>query len=282
MDNPQFTIVTPSFNYAKYIRECLDSVHNQEGITFEHLVFDAGSTDGTLDILRAYPGINLTVESDKGMSDAINKGFRKARGEWVMWLNSDDRLLPGALAAVAGFAAKHPEADVIHGAWNFIDADGNFKRVMKSVPFSLGILVEQGCYIASTATFFRRRTTISEEFLLNDKFRYVMDGEYFARLGRAKKTFVSLNVPLAEFRQHGEALSARKYGYHAKDGIDSCLHHCRRFAETVAIRRAYGISPFRTLRWNLALDAVLYEVYRLKKGLLQMFLETPSRKGVER
>ena len=79
-----FSIVTPSYNYSEYIRECLDSVRDQQGVTFEHLIYDAGSTDGTLDILAEYDHINLVVEKDKGMSDAINKGFKKAKGEWVM------------------------------------------------------------------------------------------------------------------------------------------------------------------------------------------------------
>ena len=265
MDNPQFTIVTPSYNYAKYIRECLDSVHNQEGVTFEHLVFDAGSTDGTLDILRTYSGIDLSVEPDKGMSDAINKGFRKARGEWVMWLNSDDRLLPGALKSVWNFAREHPEADVIHGAWNFIDADGHFKRAMKAIPFRLSILVGYGCYIASTALFLRRRTTIDEGFLLNDRFRCVMDGEYYVRLGRAGKVFRNYNRLLAEFRQHEESLSSLRL---SKLGIEDWLRRERNRAESVAIRRAYGFSPFRTDRWNEVSDAFLAEFYRLRKCLL--------------
>lgn len=68
---------------------------NQEGVTFEHIIQDAGSTDGTLDILHSYPHLKLHVEKDSGMSEGINRGFRKARGKWVMWLNTDDRLLPG-------------------------------------------------------------------------------------------------------------------------------------------------------------------------------------------
>ena len=112
MQPPLFSIITPSYNYAKYVRECIESVKAQEGVTFEHIVFDAVSTDGTLDILREYPHLDVTVKPDRGMSDAINKGFRKAKGKWVMWLNTDDRLLPGALKAVAAFAEQHPEADV--------------------------------------------------------------------------------------------------------------------------------------------------------------------------
>ena len=101
---PDFSIVTPSYNYARYVRECIESVKNQEGATFEHIIQDAGSTDGTLDILNSYPHLKLHVEKDSGMSEGINRGFRKARGKWVMWLNTDDRLLPGALAAVKAFA----------------------------------------------------------------------------------------------------------------------------------------------------------------------------------
>ena len=264
----QFTIVTPSYNYARYIRDCLESVKDQKGVTFEHLVFDAGSTDGTLDILREYPHVDLTVEPDKGMSDAINKGFRKARGEWVMWLNTDDRLLPGALKSVADFAAKHPEADVIHGAWNFIDADGNFKRAMKAVPFRLSILLGNGCYIASTALFLRRKTTIDEGFFVNEQFHCVMDGEYYARLGLAGKVFVNFNRPLADFRQHDASLSARR----SKDqSIDARLRRAHNGAESIAIRRAYAKTPFTSDVWNAVYDAFVYEIQRIRKGLLSLF-----------
>ena len=268
MDNPQFTIVTPSFNYAKYIRECLDSVRNQEGVTVEHLVFDAGSTDGSLDILREYPHVNLTVEPDKGMSDAINKGFRRARGEWVMWLNTDDRLLPGSLKAVADFAANHPEADVIHGAFNYIDADGHFLRRATTAPYVYRVIVQYGCYLASTAMFFRKSTIMDQGFLLNDKFHYVMDGEFYARLGKAGKCFVPFNKPLADFRLHDESLSRR--GRH-QTSVDECLLACRRHAESMAIKRAYGWTFTKNLKWSMVWDALLSSVFWPVKCLLQLF-----------
>ena len=267
MQPPLFSIITPSYNYAKYVRECIESVKAQEGVTFEHIVYDAGSTDGTLDILREYPHLDVTVEPDRGMSDAINKGFRKAKGQWVMWLNSDDRLLPGALKAVAAFAEKHPEADVVYGAWNFVNAEGQFLRAMKALPFSVNMIIEHGCYIASTALFLRRSTTIDEGFLLNVNFRYVMDGEYYARLGRAGKKFVNYNKPLADFRQHDAALSARRF---EDNGIDANLRRMYQFSEPAAIRRTYGWSFSGNPRWNLVFDAFLYEFFRLKKGLVKL------------
>ena len=183
---PDFSIVTPSYNYARYVRECIESVKNQEGATFEHIIQDAGSTDGTLDILNSYPHLKLHVEKDSGMSEGINRGFRKARGKWVMWLNTDDRLLPGALAAVKAFADSRPDADIVHGAWNFIGPDGALQRPMKALPYSLNMHIWYGTYLASTALFLRRSTTIEEGFLLDERFRYDMDGEYYARLGRKK------------------------------------------------------------------------------------------------
>ena len=268
MNNPQFTIVTPSYNYAKYIRECLDSVRNQEGVTFEHLVFDAGSTDGTLDILRSYDGIDLTVEPDKGMSDAINKGFRRARGEWVMWLNTDDRLLPDALKAVADFAADHPDADVIHGAFHYIDADGHFLRRATTAPYVYRVIVQYGCYLASTAMFFRRSTVMEQGFFLNDKFHYVMDGEFYARLGKAGKRFVPFNKPLAEFRLHDESLS-RKGRQQAS--VDECLLACRRYAESMAIKRAYGWTFTHNLKWSIVWDSLLNSIFWPIKCALQAF-----------
>jgi glycosyltransferase involved in cell wall biosynthesis len=262
MNSPFFSIVTPSLNYCKFVRECIESVKSQHGVTFEHVIFDAGSTDGTIDIIKEYPHIDLTVEPDGGMSDAINKGFRKARGRWVMWLNSDDRLLPGALKSVAAFADKHPEADVVYGAWNFINEKGEHLRAMKALPFSTNMIIENGCYVASTAVFLRKSTTVDQGYLLNDKFRYVMDGEYYARLGRSGKKLLNYNRVLADFRRHDTALSARRWH---DTSIDAHLRRQQQMAESTAIRRAYGISPFHSSIWNMAADAFFFEFYRARK-----------------
>ena len=220
---PDFSIITPSYNYARYVRECIESVKNQEGVTFEHIIQDAGSTDGTLDILHSYPHLKLHVEKDSGMSEGINRGFRKARGKWVMWLNTDDRLLPGALAAVKAFADSRPDADIVYGAWNFIGPDGEIQRAMKALPYSLNMHIWYGTYLASTALFLRRSTTIEEGFLLDERFHYDMDGEYYARLGRAGKKFVHYNRLLADFRWHGDNLSAPNIECRDMDAARSCV-----------------------------------------------------------
>jgi glycosyltransferase involved in cell wall biosynthesis len=267
MHHMDFTIVTPSYNYGRFISECLQSVASQEGVSFEHLVMDAGSTDDTAAVVAQYPHAQFFQEPDKGMTDGINKGFRRAQGKWVMWLNADDRLLSRALAAVKECAEQHPQADVIYGCWNFVDEHGKYIRKMTVFPFDRGMIANHGCYIASTATFFRRTTTIDEGHLLNIAFRSVMDGEYFARLSALGKRFEYLPRVLADFRLHDASISQRNLG---KEDIDSVLYHQKQLAESRAIRRVYGVKLFKDEMLNGIVEGVLYHVYRVKKALLRL------------
>lgn len=263
-----FTIVTASYNYGHYIGECLKSVATQQGVTFEHLIMDAGSKDDTAEVVKAYPHAAFFQEPDMGMSDGINKGFRRATGKWVMWLNADDRLKPGALKAVLDFAGGHADADVIYGCWDFIDSHGEHLRRMTLLPFDRRILVQQGCYIGSTSCFYRRETTIAEGLLLDIDFGYCMDGEYYARLAHLGKRFVYFPEVLADFRLHDESISQRNLG---KDDMKSVLQMQRQAAEPRAIRRIYGIRLFRDEALNNVVDGVLYHLYRFKKGILKMW-----------
>jgi len=262
-----FTIVTASYNYGRFIGECLGSVASQEGVTLEHLVMDACSKDNTAEVVSSFPHASFFREPDKGMTDGINKGFRKAQGKWVIWLNADDRLKPGALAAVKAFAEQHPEADVIHGGWDYIDGEGKFKRRMPAIPFDRRILIQQGCYIGSTACFYRRETTIDEGHILDDEFGFCMDGEYYARLASLGKCFVHFPKILADFRLHGESISQQNLG---KADLASVLRMQRQAAEPRAIRRIYGIKPFKDENLSMVVDGLLYHVYRLKKGYLKL------------
>jgi len=271
-----FSIVTASYNYGHYIAECLQSVAVQEGVTFEHLVMDGGSKDDTAAVVGRFPHASFLQEPDTGMSDAINKGFLRAKGQWVIWLNADDRLKPGALKALKEHAGKHPEADVIYGCWDFIDAGGVFLRRMTLLPFDLRILVQQGCYIGSTACFYRHATTIAEGHLLDIGFGYCMDAEYFVRLASLGKRFVYFPEVLADFRLHDESISQRSLG---KDDMENVLRMQRQAAEPRAIRRIYGIKLFRDEAMNCAVDGILYHVFRIKKGILKALhaRRTPAR-----
>jgi glycosyltransferase involved in cell wall biosynthesis len=267
------TIVTASYNYADYIGEMLDSVVGQQGVSYEHLIFDAGSTDGTLEVIKNYDHIKLVVEPDNGMSDAINKGFKVAKGKWVMWLNTDDRLKPGALAAFLEFAEQQPKADVIYGAWDFIDGKGDFMRTMQAIPFQKMMLSMLGCYIGSTSCFYRRETTIEEGYFLNERFKYVMDGEYYNRLSRDGKKFQHFRYVLADFRLHGNNLSQK---YLENNEVDGLLDQQLQLAESRAIRRAYGVTFFKNDMHNSVVDLILFNYFRGVKIILKL-LSKPKR-----
>src|SRR5258705_278577 len=117
-EKPVFSILVPSFNAAPFVERAMRSALSQMGPDDELLVQDAGSTDGTLDILRRLENedsrLKLVVESDRGQSDALNLALARAKPSWVVWLNSDDVVLPGGLDAVRDAIVSHPDADVIY------------------------------------------------------------------------------------------------------------------------------------------------------------------------
>lgn len=250
-----FSIITPSFNQGRFIRDCLESVRQQHGVDCEHLVLDAGSTDETLSILKQYPQVQWTSEPDQGMSDAINKGFQRARGDWLMWLNTDDYLLPGALARVAAFARAHPEADVIHGECLFVDEAGRVLRRKCDHRFDFRVLLFYGCYIPSTATFLRRRI-IEAGHLLDVQYRNCMDFDYYVRLSAAGYRFAYLPAALAAFRWHGENTSTQFVA--------------RRRAERLVVQQQYLRS--RGLGWlaHRPVLALLARIYQAKRLYLRL------------
>lgn len=274
MKELDFTIVTASFNYGHYIAECLASVAEQEGVTFEHLVMDACSRDDTAEVVGGFPHADFFQEPDKGMSEGINKGFRKAKGKWVMWLNADDRLKPGALLEAKKHAEKNPSADVIYGAWDYIDKDGHFLRRMTLFPFRKAMLIQFGCYIGSTSCFYRNATTLAEGHLLNENFRYCMDGEYYARLAVLGKRFSYLPCVLADFRIHGESISHKHL---TSTDIDGVLQHQKQIAEPTTIRRIYGFTLFSCDYANAALDFPIAYFHRGVKVLLRAIHRRATR-----
>lgn len=264
-DAPYFSIVTPSYNYGRYIRDCIESVLAQEGVTYEHLIQDGGSTDDTLSILTKYPHLSIVSEPDSGMSEAINKGFCRARGKWVMWLNTDDVLLPGALKRVHDFLeeGKGEHCDVVYGGWKIVDEKLHTIREMKALPFHARMVAMYACYMASTALFLKRETTIAQGLLVDESFRFIMDGELYCRLAAAGKRFEPVPACLALFRLHGDNLSeARK----TDNSMKAELIRQRQEAEAEAIRRIYGVNWLTGRVGTRLQDTVLYTWYKWKRS----------------
>ncbi|GAB4527449.1 MAG: glycosyltransferase family 2 protein [Anaerolineae bacterium] len=180
---PLVTIVTPSFNQGRFIRETIESVLSQDYPRLEYIVVDGGSTDDTLDILRSYgERIAWVSEPDRGQSHAINKGFRRASGEILAWLNSDDTYLPGAVSASVAFLQQHPEIDLVYGDVQPIDENGHVLRERAcGKPFSLHTLLTDFWMIPQPTAFFRREL-LDKVGLLNENLHYFLDPDLWIRI----------------------------------------------------------------------------------------------------
>ena len=121
----KISVVTPSFNHARFLERTMLSVLGQPYPDLEYLVVDGGSQDGSVEIIRKYADrlAYWVSEKDQGQTDAINKGFARASGDIFAWLNSDDTYLPGILPQVAEFFEKNPQAAAVYANANFIDED---------------------------------------------------------------------------------------------------------------------------------------------------------------
>jgi glycosyltransferase involved in cell wall biosynthesis len=123
-DNPLISVVTPSFNQAEYLPACIESVLGQGYPGLEYIVLDGGSTDGSREVIEHHVDrlAYWASEKDRGQANAVNKGWARARGEILGWLNSDDQLAPGALDRVASAFRSNRSAAMIYGDIQEIDA----------------------------------------------------------------------------------------------------------------------------------------------------------------
>jgi glycosyltransferase involved in cell wall biosynthesis len=237
----KISIVTPSYNQAQFLEECLESVQLQSCSGVEHIVMDGASGDGTVEILKRYSGegsyahLQWRSEPDQGQSDALNKGFRLATGEIVGWLNSDDRYRPGCFRTVVDAFEKNPDVDILYGDYTWIDESGHVFKIRQEIEFSQFVLsYHRVLYIPTTATFFRRRI-FDEGNFIDLKYDYSMDYEFFLRLAGKGYRFKHVPGLFADFRWQSNS--------------KSCAHPERQFAEHDVITATYS----RVLR-NLGND----------------------------
>jgi len=201
----KLSIVTPSYNQAKYLEATILSVLGQKEVDLEYIIIDGGSTDGSVDIIRKYEKqlAYWVSEPDNGQTDAINRGFARARGDVLAWINSDDTYEPGAFKEAVGYLGDHPEVGLVYGNAHFIDADSKIIGDFPAARTNIKLLRQGYVHIPQQAAFFKADLW-KKVGPLDPSFYFAMDYDLWVRLGGLAPIAYYPRL-WANFRLHGDA-----------------------------------------------------------------------------
>ena len=237
------SIVTLSFNQGRYLERALRSVADQDYDDIEHIVVDAGSSDGSRRIIDRFRDrlAAVVLEPDRGAPDGLNKGFAIATGEIFAYLNADDEYLPGAVRAAVAAFRRHGDADVVVGHGYIVDAQGRPIRRFRSAPFSRWRFARGAAVVMQQSTFFRASAFRATRGF-NVENRTSWDAELYLDL-----CLSGARVRLAEgywslFRLHADSISG-----HGRLSAESARNHKRYF------QRLTGREPLPSDRPSFAL-----------------------------
>jgi glycosyltransferase involved in cell wall biosynthesis len=259
MKYSKISVITPSFNQGRFIEQTILSVLGQQYPNLEYIIIDGGSTDNTLDVIKKYEQhITYWVsEKDNGQSDAINKGFRRATGELMCWLNSDDYYLPGALLEVNNKLNPQKKA-ILFGNCIHLNEEKNLVTGSYFDPFGRYDIME-GTFINQPSSFFTRQAFELAGELRTD-LHYCFDWEWFARAQQMGVDFIPDAAFLSVYRIH----NAQK----------SDSNNIRRFLELTAVDRQLNPAKYRQIDGYLDRNAdVINFIYNTADRLSIPFIE---------
>lgn len=242
--SPRISVIIPSYNSAPFLRQTLTSALDQVPRPHEVLVQDGGSTDATLDILRAFgERVAWVSEPDNGQSDALSKALARATGEIVLWLNADDLILPGSLAAASNAFAADQSLQFAYGDFDMIDGVGTLMRRYQSSEYSWDRVYARGCYIFSGSMFIRKQALLEIGGYDASLFA-CMDLDLLLRLDAAGRSR-HLGTTIGQFRMHGASKSANIGLVFLREGLRVRRRYTRRSP------RLWGIALWTSARSGL-------------------------------
>jgi len=208
LERPLVSIVTSSYNQARWLGETIESVLAQDYPSVEHLIVDGGSTDGSIEIIRRYADRLAwwTVEQGSGQATALNLGFARARGDLLTWLNSDDTLLPGAVAKFVAAFERDPGLALVYGDALYTDEESHRTGYLPARPWDVPLMLRTfECHVVQPASMFTRAAWEAVGPLREDRSWY-FDFEFFMSLSQVGKA-ERLSEPLATYRLHPSSKS---------------------------------------------------------------------------
>ena len=222
----KFSIITPNYNGADYLEGCIKSVLNQN-VDFEHIIVDAESTDSSLDILKTYPHLKVISEQDNGMYDAINKGIEISQGDFISYLNSDDRYPDGALSEVLNIFNNDISVDYVYGDCRLINHLEKELYVYRVPPIFVKLLNKITVIPwAQPSTFYRKRV-FKELGCFDIQYSLAADYHFMKRILLSKFNGYKVNKILSDFMK--------------RDGALSSTHSVEMHSEVMQIKNDLGI-----------------------------------------
>ena len=251
MSRPFFSIVTPALNARAFLPRNFASVRAQGMAAgdLEHWVIDGGSKDGTVEWLQAQPDAMFISEKDRGLSDAVNKGLQRATGAWILWLNADDELAPGAMAKFKAAVERFPDARVFCGAEEMRGYDGTVEEVLQPWDYNLKELLGTRIAINQAATWVHR-SVYARVGVLDVGIRYAMDYEWAVRAMREFRCQPIPDLLAIYHRRPGSIMDAGIAGQHREFLQVRRQHGMSRLSWAELTIRFYLLTePLRQRRW---------------------------------
>jgi|WetSurMetagenome_2_1015567.scaffolds.fasta_scaffold24016_3 glycosyltransferase involved in cell wall biosynthesis len=214
----KISVITPTLNQGKYIRDTIESVLSQDYSNIEHIIIDGGSTDDTLKILGEYSHLIWISEPDNGAANAINKGFKIAKGDLITWLNSDDYYYPNILSKINNIFYHNPSTEFIYGNITFVDNEKNIISKKKTHEYDLDYLIYKSAdIIRQPCTFFGKKlfNTVGG---LDENFKCAFDYDLFIKMIKNVKPFY-IDEDIAFVRDYNDTISRKFRSLQGKEII---------------------------------------------------------------
>jgi glycosyltransferase involved in cell wall biosynthesis len=256
----KFSIITPSFRNSNWLKLCIASVADQRGVEVEHIVQDSCSDDGTQDWLPNDKRVKAFIEKDHGMYDAVNRGYKRAEGDILAYLNCDEQYLPGGLKAVHDFFQAHPKVEVALAGTIVVDGAGKYichRHLME--PNSLHVWFRFP--ILTSSVFLRRRVIFERGIFFDTRWRDLGDFHWVLALMKNKVPMAVCDAFTSAFADTGENMNLKPNAIREKTETDKMIP-----------ARARALKPFSILHHRLRRLAAGH--FRLKPMSYQIYTQS--------
>ena len=272
----KFSIITPSFRNSQWLKLCIASVADQPGVELEHIVQDSCSDDGTQDWLPNDQRVKAFIEKDSGMYDAVNRGYRRATGDILAYLNCDEQYLPGALKTVREFFETHPQVEVLLAGSIVTDGAGKYmchRHAMTPHPLHMHLR-----FPVLTSSIFIRRKVIHERGLFFDtKWRDLGDFHWVRALMKQRVPMAVSDAFTSVFADTGENMNLKPNALREKAETDLMTPRWVQWLKPVWIVH----HRLRRLRaGHFSLKPTVYAIYTFQSPDQRVTIDVPRPTAV--